>query len=135
MATRPGAAQAAGEAATHRREEDARLQQLSYQFSLDAGDAQGAAEALSAYAALAQDDTLYAEIADLYLEAGDYEESGRFYDLAIETSGENDRLLYMRGTCNMLLGRYAEAMEDFAASAMPGSVYSRGRVRHGAWRF
>ena len=122
---RPGAAQAAAEAA-RQAEDDARFQQLSYQFSLDAGDALGAAEALNAYAVLAQDDSRYAEIADLYLEAGDYEGSGRFYDLAMENDGESDRLLYMRGTCSMLLGHYAEAIEDFAASAMPGSVYSRG---------
>ena len=69
----PGAAQAAGEAATLDGE-NAQLQQLSYQFSLDAGDARGAAAALSAYATLTRDNTLYAEIADLYLEAGDYEE-------------------------------------------------------------
>lgn len=120
-----GAAQAAGEAATLDGE-NAQLQQLSYQFSLDAGDARGAAAALSAYATLTRDNTLYAEIADLYLEAGDYEDSGLYYDLAIEINGEDDRLLYMRGTCNMLLGRYAEAMKDFAASAFPGSSYSRG---------
>ncbi len=120
-----GAAQAAREA-TARDDDDARLWQLSYRFSLDAGDARGAAEALRTWAALSQDDTRYEEIADLYLEAGDYEESGRFYDLAMEMEGENDRLLYMRGTCSMLLGRYAEAMEDFAASAMPGSDYSQG---------
>ena len=120
-----GAAQAAGEAATLDGE-NAQLQQLSYQFSLDAGDARGAAEALSAYATLTRDNTLYEEIADLYLEAGDYEESGRFYDLAMEMEGEDDRLLYMRGTCSMLLGRYAQAMKDFAASAFPGSSYSRG---------
>ena len=120
-----GAAQAAGEAATLDGE-NAQLQQLSYQFSLDAGDARGAAEALSAYATLTRDNTLYAEIADLYLEAGDYEDSGLYYDLAVETNGEDDRLLYMRGTCSMLLGRYAQAMKDFAASAFPGSSYSRG---------
>ena len=120
-----GAAQAAGEAATLDGE-NAQLQQLSYQFSLDAGDARGAAAALSAYATLTRDNTLYAEIADLYLEAGDYEDSGLYYDLAIEINGEDDRLLYMRGTSNMLLGRYAEAMKDFAASAFPGSSYSRG---------
>ena len=34
---------------------------------------------------------------------GDYEDSGLYYDLAIETNGEDDRLLYMRGTCSMLL--------------------------------
>ena len=120
-----GAARAASEAAAQDAK-SARLQQLSYRFSLEAGDAQGAANALGAYAELVQDDTLYEAIADLYLEAGNCEESGRFYDLAIGTSGANDRLLYMRGTCNMLLGRYAEAVEDFAASAMPGSVYSHG---------
>lgn len=120
-----GAAQAAGEAVSQV-DDDARLQQLSYQFSLDAGDARGAAEALSAYATLTRDNTLYAEIADLYLEAGDYEDSGLYYDLAIKTNGEDDRLLYMRGTCSMLLGRYAQAMKDFAASAFPGSSYSRG---------
>ena len=120
-----GAAQAAGEAVSQV-DDDARLQQLSCQFSLDAGDARGAAAALSAYATLTRDNTLYAEIADLYLEAGDYEDSGLYYDLAVETNGEDDRLLYMRGTSNMLLGRYAEAMKDFAASAFPGSSYSRG---------
>lgn len=120
-----GAARTASEAAAQDAK-SARLQQLSYRFSLEAGDAQGAANALGAYAELVQDDTLYEAIADLYLEAGNYEESGRFYDLAIGTSSANDRLLYMRGTCNMLLGRYAEAVEDFAASAMPGSVYSHG---------
>ena len=70
--------------------------------------------ALGAYAELVQDDTRYEAIADLYLEAGDYEESGRFYDLAIgRRAARTDRLLYMRGTCSMLLGRYAEAVEDF----------------------
>ena len=77
-----GAAQAAGEAATLDGE-NAQLRQLSYQFSLDAGDARGAAAALSAYATLTRDNTLYAEIADLYLEAGDYEDSGLYYDLSL----------------------------------------------------
>ena len=120
-----GAVQAAHEAVTQDGE-NAHLQQLLYQFSLEAGDTRGAAKALGTYAALTEDDTYYEEIADLYLEAGDYEESGRFYDLAIENDGETDRLLYMRGTCSMLSGRYAEALEDFAASAMPGSLYSQG---------
>ena len=69
MATRAARRRAAGEAVSQV-DDDARLQQLSYQFSLDAGDARGAAEALSAYATLTRDNTLYAEIADLYLEAG-----------------------------------------------------------------
>lgn len=120
-----GAAQAAHRA-TVQDGKNAQLQQLSYQFSLDAGDTRDAAEALTAYAALVEDNTRYEEIADLYLEAGDYEESGRFYDLAMEEGGETDRLLYMRGTCSMLLGRYAEAIEAFAASEMPGSLYSQG---------
>lgn len=120
-----GAVQAAHEAVTQD-DGNAHLQQLLYQFSLEAGDTRSAAKALGTYAALTADDTYYEEIADLYLEAGDYEESGRFYDLAIEKDGKTDRLLYMRGTCSMLSGRYKEALEDFVASAMPGSLYSQG---------
>ena len=70
-----GAVQAAHEAVTQD-DGNAHLQQLLYQFSLEAGDTRSSAKALGTYAALTADDTYYEEIADLYLEAGDYEESG-----------------------------------------------------------
>lgn len=101
-------------------------QQMYYQFSMDANAAANAAEALASYTALISDTSRYEEIADLYLQAGDYEESGRYYTLAIEADGEDQRLLYMRGNCRMQLGQYEEAIEDFSGSDMPGSLYSKG---------
>lgn len=104
----------------------AQTQQMCYQFCLEANDSLGAAEALANYTELTSDTTRYEEIADLYLQAGEYEESGRFYDLAIEINGEDQRLFYLRGTCRMLQGQYREAIEDFSSSDVPGSLYSRG---------
>lgn len=106
--------------------ERAQIQQLCYQFSLAAHDSLGAAVALASYAALMSDTSRYEEIADLYLQAGNYTESGRFYGLALETNGSDQRLFYLRGTCLMLQGRYREAIADFSNSEMSGSLYAKG---------
>lgn len=121
----PGAVEAAARAA----ELDAqsvRIQQMLYQFSLDAGDSGRAAAALESLSQLSEDTTHYEEIADLYLDAGNYTQAGHYYDLAVSCYGGNHRLYYMRGTCWMLLGKYGEAIEDFSNSQMPGSLYSQG---------
>lgn len=122
----PESAVKAAQRAVELNPEDFQILQLCYQFSMEAGDSASAAEALKNYAALAEDETRYEEIADLYLDAGNYTESGRFYGKAIQIQGGNHRLYYMRGTCWMLLGRYEDAISDFANSQMPGSLYSRG---------
>lgn len=106
--------------------EDVRTQDMYYQFSLVAGDSANAAAALANYAQLTADASLYDEIADLYLDAEQYEESGRFYTLSIEANGADQRRYYLRGTCRMLLGQYQDAIEDFSNSDMEGSLYSKG---------
>lgn len=120
-----GAMKATKEAVQHRSEDD-QLLKLLYQFSLDAGDAQSAAEALMQYAELTDDTGYYEEIADLYFEAGMHEDSGRFYELAMKENGKTDKMLYRRATANMLLGHYDKAITDFAESETPGSRYAQG---------
>lgn len=103
-----------------------RAQELYYQLSMDAGDSGNAADALARCVDITKDVTQYEQIAQLYLDAGNYEESGRYYGLALENDGDNENLYHMRGNCWMLLGRYEDAIQDFSKTQTPGSLYLRG---------
>lgn len=56
----------------------------------------------------------YSKLAEAYSKKKDYASALKFLDqyLALDTSNQGGNM-YFRGTCNTLLGKYNEAMEDF----------------------
>ncbi len=105
---------------------DADAQYLLYRFSLDSSDYKTAADALSVYIERTGATERWQEAAEMYMTNGDYARSAQTYSLAMTAHGKTEELLYRRGLCLMLSGRYQAALGDLKKSSFPGSLYAQG---------
>lgn len=106
--------------------DDPQAQHYLYVFALAAGDSASAAQALEASVNLTGAFDRRREAADLFFEAGDYENAGRLYALVASEADETPELLYRTGLCHMFQGRYEAALDCLNRCEYPGCLYAQG---------